>query len=345
MTTSGTEKFMMNGNDICTQSLKRLGVVTFGNQPRIEDLVTATTELNMMVKNWRADGVQLWKSTWAVIPLTPSSVVIGTDGNGYECIRSHTATTNTQPITGLEYLGFWMKKYSAWTLSTSYVVGSLVVGDDGNLYSCILANVSTADDVPVLGVNYATYWTLYTTVTPSVWTDGTSYTSICNPQLDATILGTDKRIIGIGNAFLRNEQSQDSYINSHLQAYEYFRMGNKINPGRPTMVYFKRNPATDELFIYPYPDTNTWVLNIELYYYPDDFNDPTDDADFLMEWEAALVDGLTCRLYSVFPGRSRVALSELNAIFQDSYQRAKAGDSEKGELQCVPDFWLNNGRY
>lgn len=345
MTTSGTTTFMMDANGICTQALKRLGVATFGNAPRIDDIVTAQTELNLMVKSWRADGVLLWKSKWAVIPFTPSSVVIGTDGNAYECIRSHVASTDNKPITGSQYLGFWINKYSAWVTSTSYSVGSLVVGSDDNLYQCILQHVSAAADKPITGANFATYWSLYTTVTPSAWVDTTSYSSICNPQLNAAILGTDKRIIGIGNAFIRNDQSQDSYLNSHLQAYEYFRMGNKVNPGRPTMAYFKRNPDVDELFLYPYPDTNTWVLNVELYYYPDDFTDPTDAPDFLMEWEAALVDGLTARLYPLFPGRSRVALSELQAIFQETYQRAKSGDSEKGELQCVPDFWLNNGRY
>ena len=340
-----SETFTLDFNDICTQALKRLGAVTFGNAPRIEDMLAAQNELNAMEKNWRADDVMLWKTKWVTVPLVASDFVLGSDGNSYECIRSHTSSTDTAPITGAQWLSYWGLRYSAWATATSYVAGQIVVGTDGDLYSCLLANVSAAGTKPITGASFATYWALYTAITPTAWVDATAYHSICNPLLDASILGTDNKIIGVGSAFLRNDQSQDSYVNSHLQAFEYFRMGNKLNQGRPTMLYYKRNPSVDEFFLYPYPDTNTWVLNIELYFYPDDMVNPTDSVDFLSEWIAPLIDGLTVRLYPLFPGRSRTTLGEHIQIFRDSYAKAKGGDSEKGEVQYVPDFWLNNGRY
>ncbi len=338
------QTYTLDTNGICERALKKLGVYTFGNSPRIEDMTSAKTELNIMVKNWRANNVFIWKTDWKVIPLVQSDFIAGTDGC-YECIRSHNSTIYDTPISGTNYLGYWKKKYNIWAVSTAYTDGDIVLGDDGLLYESLSDHTSSATDEPITGVSYATYWGLYTTITPTTWASQTSYHSICNIKLDSTIIGNCKRVIGLGNAFLRNSSSQDTYLNQSLQAHEYFRMGDKFNSGRPTMIYFKRDRTIDEFLIYPYPDTTQYVLNVELYMYPDNFDEADDSADFVDEWIKPLIDGLAYNLYSYYPGKNRVSKGELKVDFDESYSNATASDSEKGDIQFSPDYFYSSGRY
>ena len=346
MTTSGKSIFILNTNSICTMALQKVGAVQVGQNARIEDLVVARQELTAMAENWRADDIFLWKTKWLVIPLTISSYVIGTNGACWECIRNHTSELANEPITGGQYNGFWYSRYSAWTTALSYSVGDIIVGSDNLLYECTAAHVSAANTKPITGSDYATAWSLFTSITPVAWSAGVSYHSLCDITLDSSVLGANKGCIGIGNAFLRDAFGQDTYINSHLQAFEYFRMANKWNPGKPTMVYFKKEGAdSNELFFYPYPNDSTVTLNVEVFMYPETFDAAVTSPDFLQEWYAPLADGLAVRLYSYYPGRGRVSLGELQNIAQGSYDKARGLDTEKGEAQFVPDMTPRLGRY
>jgi hypothetical protein len=48
--------------------------------------------------------------------------------------------------------------YNDWATSTSYVVGSRVIGTDGKLYTCYSAHTSAGGTAPVTGTNYLTVW-------------------------------------------------------------------------------------------------------------------------------------------------------------------------------------------
>ena len=57
------------------------------------------------------------------------STVIGSDGLKYQCIKSHTADTTNKPITGANYLLFWVQAGtagSAWVSGTGYLAPQLL---------------------------------------------------------------------------------------------------------------------------------------------------------------------------------------------------------------------------
>lgn len=125
MTVSGSFDFDLNTLQICNAALRKLGVVSQGDQASAVQSVEARQALNVMVKAWRGIGVHLWDLDWITQGLTASSVVLGTDSVDYECIKAHTSAAATRPVTGANYMSYWKALTttagSAWVTATDYV--------------------------------------------------------------------------------------------------------------------------------------------------------------------------------------------------------------------------------
>jgi len=106
-----SESFDLNFtlNEIIELAFEKVGGKSDGQNLTNEQFSRGKKILNMMVKNWRADNVFLWDMDWITVPFKPSSVVLGTDGSDYECIRNHVSTEDNEPVTGLNYISFWKK--------------------------------------------------------------------------------------------------------------------------------------------------------------------------------------------------------------------------------------------
>ncbi len=68
-------------------------------------------------------------------------------------------------------MGEWLR------VTSNRGAASVVIGSDGNRYTCILGHVSSAATKPVTGANYAQYWQLGGTG-GSAWATGTQYKSV-----------------------------------------------------------------------------------------------------------------------------------------------------------------------
>jgi hypothetical protein len=100
--------------------------------------------------------------------------VMGTDGFGYRCIKSHTANAAVnKPITGSEWDKYWESNGTTddcvtWADGTDYASGlecikpSIVVGNDGVTdigdYKCIKNHKAATNNQPITGADWATYW-------------------------------------------------------------------------------------------------------------------------------------------------------------------------------------------
>lgn len=68
MSTSGSTNFSVSRNDIINRALGLLGVIPQGGT--VSDYTDAALALNLMIKAWMADGLQLWSLTSYNVPLT-----------------------------------------------------------------------------------------------------------------------------------------------------------------------------------------------------------------------------------------------------------------------------------
>ncbi|MGI9501860.1 MAG: hypothetical protein ACR2RE_02225, partial [Geminicoccaceae bacterium] len=67
MATSGSIDFTRTRNELITRALKIAGVIEAGETATGDDLLDGAIALNMMLKAWQADGLQLWKTEQGVL--------------------------------------------------------------------------------------------------------------------------------------------------------------------------------------------------------------------------------------------------------------------------------------
>lgn len=60
MATSGTISFTVNRDEIITEALELLAVLGEGETPTEDQLTSSSRTLNMMIKNWQAEGLNLF---------------------------------------------------------------------------------------------------------------------------------------------------------------------------------------------------------------------------------------------------------------------------------------------
>ena len=145
MATSGSYDFTVTRDNIIKATLTKLKVIDHDGTPTTAQVNSLSVVLNAMVKAWRSDGVFLWSLEETVQALTASTIVVGTDGNDYECIKAHTSAAANKPITGANYLDYWKATGDtgdgvAWVTATAYV--------------CIAENSLAAE---IIGIDRAFY--------------------------------------------------------------------------------------------------------------------------------------------------------------------------------------------
>lgn len=119
MATSGVYDFNLTRDEIISAALRKLEIY----DPDPAQISYADEALNLIVKSLQSYNVFLWAREWVTKGLTASSVVVGTDGLQYTCIRSHTASSANKPVTGAEWRMYWAQEGTGgavWADTTAY---------------------------------------------------------------------------------------------------------------------------------------------------------------------------------------------------------------------------------
>lgn len=196
MSTSGSRNWITTRNTIIYAALRKLGVLATGDTPRPEAILEASFTLNSLVNSWQNDGVLLWtmSDTYQALTSGTSSYSLDTATIGVENLstRRDGSETTVYEMTKDEY-GDIANKGEEGTPISAYVdyqlaapvlyvwptptySTSIVVGTDANHYLCILDHTSDADNRPITGADYSTYWEQVASGGVA-WGTGTSYHS------------------------------------------------------------------------------------------------------------------------------------------------------------------------
>jgi hypothetical protein len=68
MALSNTFAFTLNRDELIKKSMRILGTISADQSPTMSEVSSATNSLNLMLKAWQADGMQLWQVTELSIP-------------------------------------------------------------------------------------------------------------------------------------------------------------------------------------------------------------------------------------------------------------------------------------
>jgi hypothetical protein len=169
-----------------------------------------------------------------------------------------------------------------WKLSKAtktFSAPSEVTGTDSNVYTCIRSHTSSADNKPVTGDDWTTYWKLKGS-TGGVWATSTAYTST------GDFTDSDD-IIGIEKAFIRKNNTDIPV--EIIGRHEYHEIPNKVDFGDPNRLWFD-NLLTDTIYIHPLvEDTDDVVLHYEKILRIEDFDAAGNTGDFPVHWIAPIV--------------------------------------------------------
>ena len=277
MATSGSFDFDLTTTQIIELAYKQINQLPDGQTLTNEQYDFGRKMLNVFVKSLRSEGIMLWQQDFITVPLTASTKVLGSDGNDYECIKSHTTAAENKPVTGAKY---------------------------------------------------PTYWKKLTTSTASAWSSGVSATAINQVALNTNIFSID-------DGMVRNIADETNTTMQKITKSEFIERFDSNSTGRPIQYYFKRQ-STPQVFLDPIPDDATkYVLEFTANVFPEDHDNLSDNPDFFQEFHLALVFGLA-ELLAFQSGISGTQLRDIqNKAFRE-LEKAKYGDNETGNLSFSP---------
>jgi hypothetical protein len=212
-----------------------------------------------------------------------------------------------------------------WTQKT-FSAASEVTGTDSNVYTCILSHTSAANNKPITGANYTTYWK-QTGDTGGTWVTSTAYASTGDFTDSASFLGISK-------AFLKDGETSTPV--EIIATKEFMEISNKGDIGDPINLWYNKNSG--KIHTWPQLEDTDKVLHYLRRLRIEDFDAGADNPDFPIEWVNSLVygtarDALTH--YAVDENRQRLIINRAK------YYIAQANSTdyeESEEVQIFPDL-------
>ena len=268
MATSGSVNFSVTRDDIIKHALLKIGATAADETPSAADVSDAAFSLNMMIKAWNANGLQLWLQKRATLFLAKTTHQYSLGPTGGHATHSYTRTT----LSAAEAAGQTILSVTSESgMTVADYIG--VVLDDGTLHWSTISSLATLTIAVAL---------------PSAAASGNSvyfYTTKMHRPL---------RIL---YAWLHNVLTNaDTPLEMIKDRELYFRIYDKTNDTNPTRIYYDPQ-LTDGVLYTNYEQTNVNETLEMSYHRPiEDFDVATDNPDFPQEWYEPLVYGLALRL-------------------------------------------------
>lgn len=274
MTTSGSTNYTIDRDSLITYVYRNvLGAVVAGSSPASAEITDATTTLNMMLKAWQADGLQLWAIKKAILipEKGAQSYSLGPSGDHCSLVMYKTEV-----------------KTAASASDTSIDVDSTT-------------NMTAADNIGIVTDDGTIHWTTIASVTDSD-------TVVLTTGLDSAS-AVDKHVYWYTNKIDRPHHVLEVYRREYdtvidvpmtvQSRQEYDTLSDKDEQGVPVNYYYDPQLTNSVLFTWNTADTNfasnhVFVLKQRKPF--DDMDTSTDEFEFPQEWFEPITLGLGKRL-------------------------------------------------
>lgn len=264
MSTSGTNTFSVDRDDIIKASLRILGVLGVGEEPIQEDYTNCSQALNIMIKSWAKKGFPLWVYQTVQIPMLEGlevypigptaayvySVVINDGGSGY-------------PDSGTV-------SFSSGTAAGTYTA-------EGGVLQTVT--------ITVPGNSYVT--------TPTATFSGGGTGEDVTVYLAGV---TQSRPLRIIDAFIRNNSTELDTSLQIISQEEYDIYGDKYSQGVPNQIYYDNQLINGNVYVINVPSEYGYTIYATAQRMFEDMSSASDDFDFPQEWYQALKWGLANEL-------------------------------------------------
>lgn len=308
MATSASTDYNRTATQIINRAMRHLGVLGQEEVPNASELADGLEALNVMVKFWQIEGINLWKQEDLILWLVKGTTkyTLGTD---------NAATT-------------WVRT----TLTAAASSGASTITVDS------IAGISNADNISVVLDDGTLQWntvngapsgstvTLTNTLNAAA-SNGTQVWAYTTRAVRPLRLDLPRR---------RDLAVQDVPI-WPVTRQEYFDTPNKTTEAPPVNAYYDPQLLGGEVHLWPAPESVDDTVLFSAKMPVEDFDSVADNPDFPQEWLSALSWGLAEEMaleYEIPPDRhQRIAAKA--GVLKNSLS---AWDNEEGSIYFQPAF-------
>lgn len=314
MSTSGTNTFSRNRDQLIASALRKCSAFESGETPDSQSVSDAADALNVMIKHWQASGIYIWTTEEAILvpQLGQVQYTLG--------ITSTDHATASFVQTALA---------SAAALGAGSVVLNSVTGVASTYNIGIQLDDGTFQWTTVNGAPSGSTVTLTVALTDSA--------ALGNVVL--VYQSNLVRPIKILDARRYNLASAIDVPLSEMDRLEYADMPNKTSTGAVNSFYYDRRAGTNVqglIYLWPSPQTTDEIIKMTIARPIDDFNVPGDDADLPQEWIRAIEWGLADEIADDYdvpdPKRTRIERRAAQYLAEVNFW-----ERELVAIQFVPD--------
>lgn len=311
MSTSGSIDFIVSRDDIIVEAMEQMGVLAEGQSPNANQLASMSRTLNMMVKTWQADGLNLFSLRKLYVYLEKDKIeydlgATSTDHISSEYNRTTTSVTAVATDTAIEV-----------TSITNMVSGDFIgiKLDDGTMQWTTINGAPTGSTV-----------TLTDALTDDVSSDVTVffYTSKAN------------RPMKIKNVVITDSINSNDTPIWLMSRQEYIELPNKDSSGQVNQIYYDPQITLGILSVWPTSSDVDSYLTIWVQRTLEDMDSATDTPDYPQEWYLPLALNLaavSCSKYGV-PRTERDYIARMAVYYKTL---AESFDIEDG-FQLQPEY-------
>lgn len=312
MATSGSTDYSINREQIFQESLEILNVYDPVSTLSYEDMFSCARTLNMMLKAWEADGLQLWMQKEVALFLEQDKIKYSLGTSGDHATESFTETAvkvagiatataldvdSTTGMTAADYIGVELDDTTMhWTTIASVTDSDTVVLTDALPSAAAVDNVvrfyTTKIPKPLRIMDEPVYYT---------------YSSAAERTLDV------------------------------VSRQEYWNLGKKTQEGAVNLLYFDPRRDDSELRVFNSPDSSLDYLKMVVHFPFEDMDAQANTPDFPQYWYEAVVWNLAVRLMYKFGGAvTQDRRREIRSLAKEFKEDALNFDTEDNSIFFQP---------
>lgn len=301
MATSGSIDFIVTRDDIITEALELLGVLGEGESPTAAQLTSSARTLNMLIKNWQADGLNLF---------AVKRQYLFTDTTVREYSLSSSTTHHFT-----ESFGSTEIATAATALDTTIEVDSISGISDGDYIGIHTTNAM--EWTTVNGAPSGTTVTLSGALENDAAVDNKVYfyTSKAN------------RPMKVLEAFIKLTDSDTDVPIEIISRRKYNELAVKSATGVINQIYYDPQVGTGKMFVWPVSNNACDYLTLFVQRSLEDVDSASDNFDMPQEWYMPLAYNLAMHLapkYGIPQNDYYVVERQATAL----YERAQGFDEE-----------------
>lgn len=298
MALSGSVNFPVTRDDIIKASLQHISAIGDGDTPNATQLSEAGLLLNLLIKNWQVDGMQLWMTYYGYIFPISGVAKCSLGAEGGKSASSYLYTTTSIASSS-----------GASTITVTTVTGIATT----NIIGVELSD-GTMQWTTVNGAPAGSVVTLTAVLTGAVAAGAAVYVYATTAQLT--------RPKEIASAFIRRSSDNIDTPLTIISMDEYNNLSSKFDRGTPNQVAYDKvlglstslYPGNGDFYFWPIFENGDNVIVIKYVKLFDDLDAAGNNPEFPQEWFLPLMLGLAWLLSP----KNGIPLNERKTLMQEA---------------------------